>query len=120
MGSIAVADRWSSRCWLAATVSGSRKVDRRAQVGGDVDVPGHFDALIPRDGPDQRHRQVAHGLGDRDAQAVSVVGRQVQQPNQTCLSLDEGANRRALVLTNDEISFPVARLGAVGGSNGRW
>ncbi|CKT26315.1 Uncharacterised protein [Mycobacterium tuberculosis] len=43
------------------------------------------------------------------------MGRQVQQPNQTCLSLDEGANRRALVLTNDEISFPVARLGAVGG-----
>uniref|UniRef100_UPI0038BD7FD7 ATP-binding protein n=1 Tax=Mycobacterium marinum TaxID=1781 RepID=UPI0038BD7FD7 len=35
------------------------EVDRRAEVGGDLDVPSHFDALIPSDRPDQRHRQVA-------------------------------------------------------------
>lgn len=86
-------------------MSASGKVDRRAEVGGDVDVPGHFDALIPRDGADQRHRQVAQGFGDRDAQGVCVAGGQVHQPNQARVSLDEGADRRALVLTNDEVSF---------------
>ncbi len=61
---------------------------------------GHFDALIPRDGPDQRHRQVAHGLGDRDAQAMASrwVGRCSSHGHY--LVARRGANRRALVLTN--------------------
>jgi hypothetical protein len=65
-------------------------VDQRTDVGGDVDVPGHFDALIPCDGPDQRHRQVAHGVGDRNAEGVGIARRKVHQPNQARLSLDGG------------------------------
>src|SRR5262245_46945342 len=92
------------------------KVDRYAEVCGDVGVPGHFDALVPGDRSDQVRGQGTHGRGDRDAQGVGVTGGKVHQSDQTGLALDEGADRRALVLADDEVTFPVPRLAAVGGS----
>ncbi|EPQ45517.1 transposase [Mycobacterium pseudoshottsii JCM 15466] len=42
----------------------------------------------------------------------------MHQSNQPGLALDEGADRRALVLAEDEVAFPVSWLTAVGG--GEW
>ena len=39
----------------------------------------------------------------------------VFEPDQAGLALDEGADRRVLVLADDEVTFPVTRLAAVGG-----
>ena len=42
----------------------------------------------------------------------------MQQPDHPGLPFDECADRRALVLADDEITFPVPRLGAVLGREG--
>ena len=44
------------------------------------------------------------------------AGGKMDQPNQAGLALDEGSDRRALVLTDDEITFPMPWLAAVTGS----
>ena len=44
-----------------------------------------------------------------------VTGGKVHQSNQAGLALNESADRRALVLADDEVTFPVARLTAVSG-----
>ncbi len=40
----------------------------------------------------------------------------MHQPDRAGLALDEGSDRRALVLADDEATFPVPWLAAVGGS----
>jgi len=75
----------------------------------------HFDALIPGDRSDQGGGQPTHGRGDRDAQGIGVTTGKVHQPDPAGLPLDEGADRRALVLADDEVTFPVAWLTAGGG-----
>ena len=42
----------------------------------------------------------------------------MQQPDEPGLSLDEGADHRALVLADNEIAFPVPGLAAVAGFEG--
>jgi hypothetical protein len=53
-----------------------------------------------------------------DTQAVGVAAGQAQQPDHPGLPFDQRADRRALVLADDEISFPVPRVGAVRGLEG--
>ncbi len=72
-------------------------------------VGGHLGALVPgqrarqmrRQSPDGPHQRVAHVF------RAAAVG-QVHQHHVAGRALDEGANRRAVVLPDDEVAFPVA------------
>jgi acyl CoA:acetate/3-ketoacid CoA transferase beta subunit len=46
-------------------------------------------------------------------QGVAVAIGHVQQADHSGLPLDQGADRRALVLADDQITFPMAGLGTV-------
>ena len=87
------------------------------------EVTGHFGSLIPGDRPQQRRRQVRHPRFQCVVQCVAVSLRKMQQSDHLGLPFNERADRRARVLTDDEIVLPNAPVGtgpragrAVGGS----
>ena len=50
---------------------------------------------------------IAHPSRQRHVQVLSAALRKVQQPNHPGLTLDQRADRGSLVLTDDQIAFPV-------------
>jgi hypothetical protein len=81
------------------------EVDRRAERAADLQVAGHFRALVPGDRPSQGGRQIRQPCGQGIVQGLAVAAREVQQPDRPGLPFDEGADRRGLVLADNQVSL---------------
>jgi hypothetical protein len=87
-------------------------------------IPGQRPAQLLRQGDDRARDRVAHRLGavsgERGAvlhanlKAMADHARQVQQQGKARRALHQGADRGTLQ-THDQVTFPVARHGAIGG-----
>ena len=58
--------------------------------------------------------QITHPRFQRLVQRLAIPTRQMQQPDQSRLPFDEGADRGSLPLTDDEIPLPMTGFGSVG------
>ena len=68
-------------------------------------MTGHFGALVPGDRPQQRRRQIGHPRLQGIVQRLAVALNKMQQSDHPGLPFDERADRRALVLADDQIAF---------------
>ena len=98
--------------------SGGAEVDRRAERFGDGEVASYLRALVPGDRPQQHRREVAHARSERGVEGVTVALRQMQPTDEAGLVFDQRADRRALVLADEELALPMARLRAIVGWEG--
>ena len=120
-GSSRAAARWCSRSSRAARVSGSRRSRPARRVTWvivrwrAISVP--WSQVIERSNAGGRSAMPGP---QRLVQGVAVSAGEVQQPDQPGLPLDERADRRALVLADDQIAFPVPGSERSSGGKGRW
>src|SRR5271170_1487049 len=107
------------------------EVDLHTRVDLDACVLSHLCSLVPSQRPTQLLRQgddrardgVAHRVGTMSGEGGSVLhasvtamarhARQVQQQSESSRALHQCADRRT-AKTQDEVSFPMARHGAIG------
>jgi hypothetical protein len=97
------------------------EVDRDAGGDGEAGVAGHLDALVPGDAAGQPGGQRADGFayGLLDQVRVTAFG-QVQKQQVADGPLDQGADRGAADLADDQVAFPVAGHGPVPGLGGTF
>jgi hypothetical protein len=89
---------------------------RHPQGFGDLGVHGQLLALVPG----QRSAQLGWKPSERGDQRVAdclggVPSGQVQQHREPGVAIDQGADRRPVLLPGDQIPFPMSRLRPVGG-----
>ena len=81
----------------------------------------HLAALIPGEGAFEFGGQGGHGGGEcvTDGLGVAIAG-QVDEQDVAGGAFDQGADLGSLVFADDEVAFPVAGYGPVGGFGGAF